>query len=45
LVIDEQGQTLFKAESADLGVFCLSANGFGHAEEFHGMKFFDRRLH
>jgi hypothetical protein len=45
LVIDEQGQSFFEAELADLGIFSLTANGFSHAEEFHRMEFLDGGLH
>ena len=45
LVIDEQRETFFEAEPADLGIFRLPANGFSHAEEFHRMEFLDRGLH
>ena len=45
LVVDQQSQPLFKAEARDFGIFVLTADGIGHTGQFHGMEFFDCRLH
>jgi hypothetical protein len=45
LLVHEQSQTFFEAEPRDFGIFHVAADGFGHADQFHGIEFFDGRLH
>jgi hypothetical protein len=44
LLIHQQCQSFIEAEPADFGIFHLPAHRLGHAEEFQGIQFFDRRL-
>ena len=44
LLIHQHGEALLEAELAGIGALILRAEGVGHAVQFHGVQFFNRRL-